>query len=349
MSDRKPMEPRQPKSAVKAKGKGLTLARIAPARKRTQNNQRYNLHSGRNIIPRETVAGQALAVVIAIMAFLACLTIGAVSIIDDKADAWQSDIGREVTIQIRPFDQVAMDEAVRQASRLVLQFDGIARISALDDDASARLLEPWLGSGLDLSELPVPRLLTVTLAPGAQPDFAAIRAALAEAVPGASLDDHSAWSDRLRSMAWTMVAIGIAILALVLTATVLIVIFATRGAMTGNRSIVDVLHFVGADGRFIAGEFQRHFLRLAIRGAVAGGVVATIVFLALGVWTGVSTTTPQADQMTALFGTFAIGWRGYAGIIFLVFFIAALCAGTSRFTVMSQVGALERAAKRRTD
>ena len=31
-------------------------------------------------------------------------------------------------------------------------------------------------------------------------------------------------------------------------------VFATRGAMAGNKDIVDVLHFVGADRKFIARE-----------------------------------------------------------------------------------------------
>lgn len=307
---------------------------------------RYNLSSGRNIIPRETIIGQALSTVIIIMAFLACLTVGAVSIINQTANAWQSDISREVTIQIRPFDDVEMDNAVRQASRLVLTFDGIAKITALDSAGSARLLEPWLGSGLDLDELPVPRLLTVSTKPGARPDFAAIRSALEENVPGASLDDHRVWTDRLNAMAWTMVAIGLGVLGLVLVATVLTVIFATRGAMVGNRSIVEVLHFVGADGRFIAREFERHFLVLALRGSLIGGVASTLVFVVLGLWAQFNQATPEADQLSALFGNFVVNWMGYAGIAAVVIIIAVLAAGTSRLTVMKQVGDLERYRRR---
>lgn len=307
---------------------------------------RYNLRSGRNIIPRETIIGQALSTVIIIMAFLACLTVGAVSIVNQTANGWQSEISREVTIQIRPFDDVEMDNAVRQASRLVLTFDGIAKITALDAAASARLLEPWLGSGLDLAELPVPRLLTVTAKPGAKPDFAAIRKALAENVPGASLDDHRVWTGRLNAMAWTMVAIGLAVLALVLMATVLTVIFATRGAMVGNRTIVEVLHFVGADGRFIAREFERHFLVLALRSSLIGGIASTFVFIVLGLWAQFNQATPQADQLAALFGSFVVNWMGYAGIAGVVIIIAVLAAGTSRLTVMKQVGDLERYKRR---
>jgi cell division transport system permease protein len=310
---------------------------------------RYSLHSGRGIIPRENIAGQALTTVIAIMAFLACLTIGTVSVVNETATRWTSDISREVTIQIRPFEDEAMEEAIRAAGRLVLQFEGIASVTALDSDASARLLEPWLGSGLDLDELPVPRLLTVSLAQGARPDFEAIKAALESQVPGAFLDDHRAWSGRLSAMAWTTVAVGIGVLALVLTATVLTVIFATRGAMAGNRAIVEVLHFVGADRRFIAREFQRHFLGLASRGAIAGGGAAALLFVSLAIWSDYYRSTPQADQLAALFGSFVIDWRGYGGIAAVIAAVAILAAGTSRVTVLRHIGALETYGRRPLD
>ncbi len=308
-----------------------------------RQQQRYNLRSGRNIVPREGVAGQALAVVIAIMSFLACLTFGAVSSVSDTAARWQTDIAREITIQIKPFEDGGMEEALREASRLILAFDGIGKVTVLDPAQTARLLEPWLGTGLDINELPVPRLLTVEVEPGARPDFDAIRAALSEKIPGATLDDHRAWVDRLVAMAWTTIAIGISILVLVLTATVLIVVFATRGAMAGNKDIVEVLHFVGADNRFIAREFQRHFLVLAFRGAATGGAVAAALFIGLGLWSQASRATPQGDQVTALFGSFAIGWFGYVGIAAIIGLIAFLVAATSRQTVMTHVGGLESA------
>ena len=51
------------------------------------------------------------------------------------------------------------------------------------------------------------------------------------------------------------------VLALVLTATVLSVTFATRAAMATNRPVIEVLHLIGAKNSFIAEHFQRHFLR----------------------------------------------------------------------------------------
>src|SRR3974390_169068 len=54
------------------------------------------------IVPRGTVAGRALIAVIAIMTFLASMTIGAVVLLRAAAGDWQADLAREVTIQVRP-------------------------------------------------------------------------------------------------------------------------------------------------------------------------------------------------------------------------------------------------------
>lgn len=316
---------------------------------RPEQPARYNLRSGRNIVPREGVAGQALAIVIAIMTFLACLTLGAVASVSDTAANWQRDISREITIQLKPFDNVDMEASLTRARALVSEFDGIAEVTIVGKSDTADLLEPWLGAGVNIDELPVPRLLTVRIDDGAMPDLEALRTALAAKVPGASLDDHRAWVDRLVTMAFTTIAIGASVLALVLTATVLIVVFATRGAMAGNRDIVEVLHFVGADSNFIAREFQRHFLSLAFRGALAGGAGAAAVFIGLAVWAYLSRATPQGDQIAALFGGFTIGWLGYAGIAAIIGLIALMVAATSRYTVLRHVGSLETYGRRRPE
>jgi len=56
----------------------------------------------RSIVPRDSIAGRALVAVIAIMTFLAALTLGAVVLIRATATEWQSEVSREVTIQLRP-------------------------------------------------------------------------------------------------------------------------------------------------------------------------------------------------------------------------------------------------------
>lgn len=354
MTDQKP--PSHSPDAAKGKPEGQstgkaakTTSAIASGRSGSSANPASipakgparHLRSGRNIVPAETIAGNALVFVIAIMTFLACLTLGAVSMISASASKWQSDISREVTIQIKPADGRVMDDAIRAASKIALSFDGVSKVTALNDAATARLLEPWLGSGLKLDELPVPRLLMVSISEGARPDFVSMRERIEAEVPGASLDDHRAWVDRLTTMALTMVAVGTSVFLLMLAATVTTVIFATRGAMAGNRDVVDVLHFVGADSRFVSSQFQRHFLVLGFKGALIGGIGSIVLYFVLGLWSSFAVATPEGDQINALFGSFTPGWVGYFGMICVVLLVAFLTAITSRLAVHRQIQILQ--------
>jgi cell division transport system permease protein len=294
-----------------------------------------------SIVPEQNVVGNALVFVIAIMTFLSCLTLGAVTLVRDTASVWENQIAREATIQIKPIEGLDMEAALETAARIATGFAGVSGARIVDREATARLLEPWLGSGLNIDELPVPRLVIVTIDEASPPDFAAMRTMLAQELPSASLDDHRTWVDRLVAMARTTVTIGMAVLVLMLSATVLSVVFATRGAMAGNGHIIEVLHFVGAEAGFIAREFRQHFLLTGMKGAVAGGVAAIIVFIAFSFWSSMNMATPQADQATALFGNFAIGAAGYLGVFLIVMVIAALTAATSHMTVVSYLSEID--------
>ncbi len=294
------------------------------------------------IVPRASVASTALTLVIAIMTYLASLTLGAVSMISDTARSWQSDIAREVTIQVRPVEGVDLTEAVAKAGQIAESFPGVSGVTIIGEEVMTGLLEPWLGSGLDLKELPVPQLLTVAINNDSPPDLTAMKARLTAEVPGASLDDHRAWLDRLVTMAQATIVAGFLVFLMMMAATVLTVVFATRGAMSGNAHVIEVLHFVGAEQRFIANEFQKHFLLLGLRGAVVGGALAVLTFLVISIWVWLRSGDPAAEQASALFGSFSVGVTGYAGTIVLVFAIGVLTAVTSRFTVLRFVGTLDR-------
>lgn len=293
------------------------------------------------IVPPQSVAGRALVFVIAIMTFLSCLTLGAVTLVRDTATMWQTQIAREATIQIKPAEGLDMDAALARAAEIAAGFNGVRAAKIVDREATARLLEPWLGKGLDIDELPVPRLVIVTIDQSSPPDFAGMRSLLASEVPQAALDDHRTWADRLVAMANTTITAGVAVLALMLSATVLTVVFATRGAMAGNGHIIEVLHFVGAEAGFIARQFRRHFLATGIKGAAGGGLAAAIVFVAFSWWSSRNLATPEADQAAALFGNFAIGSTGYTGVALVVFAIAVLTAATSHFTVVAYLSDLD--------
>ncbi len=146
------------------------------------------------------------------------------------------------------------------------------------------------------------------------------------------------WLDRLSAMANTLVAIGTVLLLLVLVATGLAVAFATRGAMAGNKDIIGVLNLVGAEDRFIAREFQGHFLRLGLEGGAIGGIAALVVFLIGGRITGSFLSADGSAQVEAMFGSFSLGWGGVLAIIAIIGLVGVLAALVSRRTVFQQLG-----------
>lgn len=285
------------------------------------------------LVPRNSISGSALIAVVAIMTFLASLTTGAVMLVNQAASEWQSDVAREVTIQVLPAPNRDIDATVDKAAAVARAFTGIGDVRVYTKEESAKLLEPWLGSGLSLADLPVPRLIVVKVASGATPDLPQLRRILAEQVPGAALDDHRGWVDRMRAMAGTAVAVGIGVLMLMFAATILSVTFATRGAMATNKTVIEVLHFVGAKNGFIAGNFQRHFLLLGLQGGAIGGGGAILLFALASVISGWFTGTAGGDQTSALFGSFSIGFAGYVGVLCQIALTAMVTALTSRHTV----------------
>jgi cell division transport system permease protein len=287
------------------------------------------------IVPRASIAGRALVAVVAIMTFLASITTGAVLLVSASAAEWQSEVASEITIQVRPVagrdierDSAAVAEAIRGQS-------GIVEVRPFTKDESAKLLEPWLGSGLSFDDLPVPRVIVARVTPGTTLDLAALRARVTQVAPSASVDDHRAWIERMRSMTGATVFAGVGILALVIIATVISVSFATRGAMASNRPIVEVLHFVGAGDRYIANRFQRHFLRLGLQGGLIGGGAAMLLFGFSESIAGWFSGTPVGDQFAALLGTFSLRPSGYLALAAQAVLIAAITAWASRRTLFA--------------
>jgi len=290
------------------------------------------------LVPRNSISGRALVAVVAIMTFLVSLTTGGAVLVTKAAGEWQSDIAREMTIQIMPAPGRDLDTSVNRAVAIARAISGVVEVRPYSKEESMKLLEPWIGSGILLSELPVPRLIVMKIAADTAPDLGQLRRVLADQVPGAIVDDHRGWIDRMRAMAGTAIAAGVCILILMFAATILSVAFATRGAMATNKAVIEVLHFVGAKNVFIARHFQHHFLALGLQGGAIGGGAAIVLFL---VATVISHWLVGGDQGSVLFGSFSIGLAGYAAVLGQVVLIAVVTAWTSRHTVNSTLETID--------
>ena len=294
-------------------------------------------HGNTPIVEAGSVTGNSLTVVITIMCFLASLTAGAVYLINQSAAAWMKNIASEVTIQIQPVERessVDMDKRITKIAFFLAKQRGISDVRPLSKRESAELLEPWLGSSRAVDELPVPRLIALELDRRAPPNLPRLKTALERAHPGATLDDHRHWQRQIRTVTRSMALGGLLILALVGAATTAIIVSATRSAMASNREIVEVLHFVGATDRFIAREFEKHFLTLGVKAGLVGALSAMSVFFIMPyVVNLLGGGTVTASELRRLVGSGSLDLPGYFLLGIVVVVIAALCMLTSRYGV----------------
>ncbi|MBX6367322.1 MAG: hypothetical protein IRZ04_05030 [Rhodospirillales bacterium] len=213
-----------------------------------------------------------LAWMIGLMVFLAALAIAAALAADGAAARWARSLAGTATVQV-PADAANKLDALAAALRGV---PGVRQARPIGLEETRALLEPWLGT--ELRDLPLPRLVDLELAPGA--DLAAIQKRAAEAVPGAVLDDHRGWADRLAGVATAIQAAAIVVVLLVAAAAALLIVFATRAGLEAQRSVVELLHLVGARDGWIARQVERQALLLALKGGTGGLFLAAAVIAA---------------------------------------------------------------------
>jgi cell division transport system permease protein len=292
------------------------------------------------LVPTDSTSGRSLVMVIAIMTFLAALAASAAILVSGASSEWRSEAASEASVQLRPAQGRDMESDLRVAADILQGTPGVREAQIYSRAESEGLLAPWLGQGLDLSQLPVPRMIVVKLDPKNRPNVEELREALAGAVPTATFDDHRIFTARLGDMARAVVAVAALIFVLILGAMGLAVASATRAAVATNREIVEVLHIVGAADAFIAREFQRRFLALGLRGALVGGGAAVAFLFAAQAALRQWRTTAGGEQMEAMFGDLSIGAEGFAVILVLAAGVALLTGWLSRRIVFRHLRGL---------
>ncbi len=226
------------------------------------------------LLPEAGAGGAPLTAVIAVMSFLAVLAMAAVLIIHQSAGRWTAELQSEITVQVKGADAAEIAAGASAALRVLNQTDGVEEATLKSDEETAALLEPWLGKGNAQAFLTIPALIDVKVTPALRADLDPLRRSLVAAAPGASLDDHAAWHNRLAMAAQSGQALAVLVFLLVMGAACAVSMFAARAGLAANHEIVSVLHLVGATDEFIAAEVQRRFFVLGLRGALVGMVVA---------------------------------------------------------------------------
>jgi cell division transport system permease protein len=227
-----------------------------------------------------------LDVVIAVMAFLASLALGASLVADVTAKSWRAGLAESITVQILPPSGAQPESRLEIETNAVLSIlqstRGILHVKALSEQESRSLVAPWLGSTAIIRDLPLPRLVDAKLQPGAAIDMIGLQQRLKAAAPDSLVDDHAHWLARLKGLANAVTWSAWGIMGLIALATAAAVTFATRAGLAAHHEIVSLLHLMGARGGFIARAFEWHYFRSAVLAAFVGASLAGALLVTAG-------------------------------------------------------------------
>ena len=275
-------------------------------------------------LPERESRDAALIFVVAVLCFLACLTALGVIAADRAARGWTGQLTGEATVIVRPSGGETPDAAAARAAEVLAGVAGVSEARALEPAKAYDLIRPWLGDVSDLADLPVPRLVAVTLDDKHPANARTLSQALKTQDVDATVDDHSVWIKDIRRAGGVVRWLGAGVFALIAGAAGAVIAFATRAGLAARRDVVEVLHLAGAPDGYIARLFQVRFARLAGIAGLIGAAGAGVVGASLRVIGGGEGLTPALP----------IAWGDLLAILPCPLLAAVVAAGAAQVTAV---------------
>jgi cell division transport system permease protein len=221
------------------------------------------------------VSGRYLPLLVAIMVYLACLALAGALSMNKLAARWDSGLSGALTLQIPADSEAAVDgPALAELTGALRDVPGVEAVEPMAAQEMTALLEPWLGDAVTAGDLPLPRLVAITIDTAAPPNMTALSARVQELAPGSLLDDHQRWLARLLDLARAVEIMAAVVVLLVVAAACIMVAFVTRMGLAAHDRAIELLHLIGAQDSYVARQFQSHALKLGLRGGLLGFLLA---------------------------------------------------------------------------
>jgi len=249
-------------------------------------------------IPFEFGAGTRLLTwVIALMALLSSLSLAGYFLVSQISEHWVTDISSHLTIEISPpmtatqnpdelqrVDQTLMQRQIDDTLSLLLDHENILSAQRVPQKELNKILGTWLENDADLSLLPIPVLIDITLVDthNIEASVQDLKSIINQQLPGVTLNDHKGWLSDFISFLhfWEFNLIGLAATMFILA--VFAIIAVVRARISIHIDDVKLIHIIGAEDRYIAKQFQKNATAHITKGTLSGCIIAiTLVYISL--------------------------------------------------------------------
>jgi cell division transport system permease protein len=268
------------------------------------------------------------------MTFLAVMALAASFALGNMTERWSSGLKNSLTIEIPAEDEdgkLRSEDVLTKLSDQVFEklqsYSALESVEVLSQDQVNELIEPWLGSGLALTDIPLPGLVSITLRNNEKIDMDTIQFDLAKISENIRIDTHQEWLGDVLKFANTLQMAAFIVTFIVALTTVIAVASAIRSRIAEYKSDVQLLHFMGASDDYITRQFQRHAFMIGLEGGliglVSGGLIIAIFSAIL------------SSNGGGVLPSFVLNSSHVAILLFLPVLICLLTSLTARRTVLA--------------
>lgn len=222
-----------------------------------------------------------LQIMVAIAVFLFAVTLSGVLSINAMLQNWNDSILGSLTVQIMPSTNINIEKATAEtiahqnkALDVLKNLNFIEKATPLSDKQLENLIQPWLGDGIEINDLPIPRIIDVKIKKGADVDFMDLAYKLAQATPMASVDNHKLWLHKLIQFADGIKILALSVLALVIMITSGAIFYTTQTSLGLHKYTIEILHLMGAKDTYVAQQYAKRSAILAFQGGLVGLTIA---------------------------------------------------------------------------
>ena len=210
-----------------------------------------------------------LAMLIGLMAFLAMMALGASFALSTMQQRWSAGLDNRATVEIPAEINGRLLTAAEVSNASVRIAEMLRTYPAVEAD---RVTLDMVGDGL----------ISVSIREDSTESLDIMESKVRDLAPQARLDTHQGW---LRDVLRFTGALKFAAILLVVTiavTTVTAVAGGVRARLAVYRAEVELLHLMGATDGYIARQFQRYAMILALQGGAAGTAAGALAMITTG-------------------------------------------------------------------
>ena len=224
-----------------------------------------------------------LKVCVGVAVFLISITLAGVLGINSMFENSRRQVVSNFTVQVLPMPNYNdSKEDLLNVVHFLEKYPDVEQVSVLSDGELRALLEPWLGNNVDVEILPIPKLLDVKISSAKLFDYKELAVRLSEVSSNASINDHNMWLSRLLRFINSLKMLALTVLILVLSATIMSIIYAAKTSLNVHKDTISILHVMGATDEYIAINYVKQIAKVALMGGIFGTLVSVPAIMVVG-------------------------------------------------------------------